>query len=92
MTCRRTDSVVGRSLGCSGEFFGQEVALFRQCVRAVGRVIGVGASIGAHTVAPARPVGPAGRVLPVTDPDSIRWCAATTHVFLEPKGEGEGPT
>lgn len=79
MTYRRTDSVVGRSLGCSGECFEQEVALFRQCVRAGDRTSDVGANIGAHTVALARPVA---------DSDNIGWCAATTHVFLDPEGEG----
>ena len=63
MMFRRTDSVVGRSLDYYGEYFEQEVALFRQCVRAGDRVIDVGANIGAHTVALARLVGPAGRVL-----------------------------
>ncbi|MBK1836866.1 FkbM family methyltransferase [Azospirillum sp. YIM B02556] len=63
MMFRRTDTVVGRSLAYYGEYFEQEVALFRQCVRAGDRVIDVGANIGAHTVALARLVGPAGRVL-----------------------------
>ncbi|PWC57551.1 methyltransferase [Azospirillum sp. TSH7] len=63
MMYRRTDSVVGRSLDYYGEYFEQEVALFRQCVRAGDRVIDVGANIGAHTVALARLVGPTGRVL-----------------------------
>ncbi|WP_042696279.1 FkbM family methyltransferase [Azospirillum sp. B506] len=63
MMYRRTDNVVGRSLGYYGEYFEQEVALFRQCVRTGDRVIDVGANIGAHTVALARLVGPTGRVL-----------------------------
>lgn len=70
MMYRRTDSVVGRSLGYYGEYFEQEVALFRQCVRAGDRVIDVGANIGAHTVALARLVGPAGRVLALEPVDA----------------------
>lgn len=70
MMYRRTDNVVGRSLGYYGEYFEQEVALFRQCVRPGDRVIDVGANIGAHTVALARLVGPAGRVLALEPVDA----------------------
>lgn len=63
MLFSRTDSVVGRSLDYYGEYFEQEAALFRQCLRPGDTAVDVGANIGAHTVALARAVGPAGRVL-----------------------------
>lgn len=63
MLVNRHDTIVGRSLEYYGEYFEQEVHLFRQVVRAGDVVVDAGANIGAHTVPLARMVGGAGRVL-----------------------------
>lgn len=63
MLVNRYDTIVGRSFDYYGEYFEQEVQLFRQIVRDGDMVVDAGANIGAHTVPLARMVGPRGRVL-----------------------------
>lgn len=58
----RRDMYVGRSLDLYGEYSEGEVALFRQVLAAGDTVLDIGANIGAHTVAMAQLVGPAGSV------------------------------
>ncbi|HVX10534.1 MAG TPA: FkbM family methyltransferase [Pirellulales bacterium] len=59
----RPNGVVGRSLELYGEFAEQEVQFLRALVRSGQTVLDVGADIGAHTLALAKLVGTAGRVL-----------------------------
>jgi len=56
------DAYVGRSLDLYGEYSYGEVQLFEQVLRPGEVVVEVGANIGAHTLALAKAVGPAGRV------------------------------
>lgn len=63
MIYQPNDAYIGRSLDLYGEFSEAEVALFRAAVSPGQTVLDVGANIGAHTLALARLVGPAGRVL-----------------------------
>jgi FkbM family methyltransferase len=63
MLVNRHDTIVGKSLDYYGEYFEQEVRLFKQMLRPGDVAADVGANIGAHTVPLARMVGPTGRVL-----------------------------
>lgn len=57
------DIYIGRSLSEYGEYSYGEAELFEQLIEEKDVVIEVGASIGVHTLALAREVGPRGRVL-----------------------------
>lgn len=63
MLVNRHDTIVGKSLDYYGEYFEQEVRLFKQMLRPGDVAVDVGANIGAHTVPLARMVGPTGRVI-----------------------------
>lgn len=70
MTFRAEDRWLGRALNVYGEWSESEVALFRDFIEPGQTVVEVGANIGAHTIALAHIVGPAGRVFafePVPD-------------------------
>ena len=56
------DIYIGKSLDRYGEFSEGEVDMFRQILRDGDTAVEAGANIGAHTVALARLVGPAGRI------------------------------
>lgn len=57
------DTVIGRSLRIYGEFSGDEISSISQLVDPGSLALDVGANIGVHTLALARAVGPAGRVI-----------------------------
>ena len=59
---RRREDLVSKSLDLLGEYSESEARLFRALVRPGDTVLYVGANIGAHAVALAGFVGPAGRV------------------------------
>ena len=56
------DAYIGRSLQLYGEYSEGEVNLFRHVLGEGDVAVDAGANIGAHTVAMARLVGPAGRI------------------------------
>lgn len=59
----RHDLYIGRSLELYGEYAQLEIDVLLRCLRPGDRVIDAGANIGVHTLAFARAVGPAGRVI-----------------------------
>lgn len=65
MLVPRNDTVVARSLLEYGEYFESEVELFDHLCGPGDSVADIGANLGAHTLALARRVGPAGSVLAV---------------------------
>ena len=85
MLFNRHDSVVGRSLDWYGEYFEQEAALFRQCLRAGDVVVDVGANIGAHTIPMAQRVGSGGRVL-AFEPIRLHFQTLCANVALNSIG------
>ncbi len=58
----RNDTVIGRLVETYGDYFENEVNVFRRFVAAGNVVLDVGANIGVHTLALARLVGPGGFV------------------------------
>lgn len=72
------DFVIGRSVEEYGEWFEQEVDVFRALLRPGDTAIDVGCNIGTHTLAMARIVGPTGHVIGI-DPQAemIRLASAT---------------
>lgn len=63
MLYNKNDMYIGKSFDLYGEFSEGEVAIFQRILRAGDAVVEAGANIGAHTVAIAELVGPAGRVV-----------------------------
>ncbi len=59
----RNDIYIGRSLDLYSEFSEGEVILFRQLIKKGDVVIEAGANIGAHTIAIAKIIGPAGKII-----------------------------
>jgi FkbM family methyltransferase len=59
----RNDTVIGRSIEMYGEYFESEVQVFRRFLAPGDVALDVGSNIGTHTLAMARLVGPAGRVI-----------------------------
>lgn len=62
MLVNKFDGVVGRSLGLYGEYCSAELRLLRALVRPGDTVVDAGANMGAHALALARAVGPAGHL------------------------------
>jgi FkbM family methyltransferase len=77
----RHDAYIGKSLAELGQFSEGENELFRQIVRAGGTVVEAGANIGAHTIALAHLVGPAG-VVHAIEPQRVVFQTLCGNVAL----------
>jgi FkbM family methyltransferase len=75
------DVYIGRSLDLYGEFSEGELDVFRQIVRPGWTVLELGANIGTHTVALAKIVGPAGRVV-AFEPQRIVFQTLCANIAL----------
>jgi FkbM family methyltransferase len=81
MLYQPNDRYIGRSFDLYGEFSEGEVALFRELLKPGDTAVDVGANIGAHTVALARLVGPAGRVAAL-EPQRLAYYCLCANVAL----------